>query len=200
MIDLGGGWPRQREPESREPAMNPATIETYAEAACGALLSALAPEGRPVPALWIEPGRYLVGNGVLLLASVGAIKRDAGRVWVHIDASTNNLMRIDTSRAWHHVLPANRMDDPFADIADVVGGTCIPSIVGAGRRLPHLAAGDVLAVLDAGMYAEAISNQFNGIPRPATVLVGPDGVDLIKRRETIEDVFATHLIPPRLAN
>jgi len=32
------------------------------------------------------------------------------------------------------------------------------------------------------------------------VLVGPDGVDLIKRRETIEDVFATHLIPPRLAN
>ncbi len=199
MVDIGGGWPRQREPESRGPALNPYAIEDYAAAAADALLAALAPAGHPPPALWLEPGRYIVGNAVLLLATVGAVKRDAGHHWVHVDASTNNLMRIDTSRAWHTILPATRMDEPALDVVDIVGSTCIPSVLGAGRAMPPLRSGDAVAILDAGMYAEAISNQFNGIGRPATVLVSGDDVYVIKRRETVADVFAHHLVPPHLA-
>ena len=58
-----------------------------------------------------------------------------------------------------------------------------------------LHAGDILAILDTGMYADAISNQFNGIPRPATILVGSGGVAVIKRRETVADLFGHHVIP-----
>ncbi len=198
MLDVGGGWPRQREPESRAPALNPHPIEAYAMAATGSLLRALAPAGRAVPALWLEPGRYLVGNGLLLLATVGTVKRDLGNVWVHVDASTNNLMRIDTSRAWYHILPATRMDAAVTETVEIVGGTCIPSVLGSQRQFPILAAGDVVAVLDAGMYAEAISNQFNALGRPATVLVSDAGVDVIKRRETITEVFAQHVVPAHL--
>ena len=193
MLDIGGGWPRQREPESRGPAINPHSIEDYAVAAAAALLGALG--DRPIPALWLEPGRYLVGNAVTLLTTAGTIKRDLGLAWVHVDASTNNLMRIDTSRAWHHILPATRMDAPMDETVQVVGGTCIPSVLGADRMLPHLHPGDVLAVLDAGMYAEAISTQFNALGRPASVMVSADGAHLVKRRETVADLFAHHLIP-----
>lgn len=173
-------------------------IETYAAAATEALLRALAPAGRAVPALWLEPGRYLVGNGLVLLATVGTVKRDLGHVWVHVDASTNNLMRVDTSRAWYHILPATRMDAPIEETVEIVGGTCIPSVLGSQRPMPVLAAGDVVTVLDAGMYAEAISNQFNALGRPATVLISDAGVNVIKRRETIADVFAQHVVPAHL--
>jgi hypothetical protein len=56
----------------------------------------------------------------------------------------------------------------------------------------------VIAFLDAGMYAETVSTQLNGVPRPATVLVDGDRVEVIKQRETVRDVFARHRIPPRL--
>jgi diaminopimelate decarboxylase len=199
MLDVGGGWPRQREPEARAPQWNSHPIEDYAAAATNALAAALAPAQQPVPELWLEPGRYIVGNAVLMLATVGAIKRDADHVWVHVDACTNHLMRIDTSRAWHRILAANRMDLPQTEQVDVVGSTCIPSVLGADRALPPLSAGDVLAILDAGMYAEAIANQFNGTPRPANVMIGEHDVAVIKRRETLEDLFAHHALPPWLA-
>src|SRR5262249_48917569 len=152
---------------------------------------------RPLPELWLEPGRYIVGNAVLMLASVGAIKRDAGRMWVHVDACTNHLMRIDTSASWHQILPASGMDAPLDAIVDIVGSTCIPSVLGTDRPMPALQAGDVIAILDTGMYADAISNQFNGVPRPATVLIGNGDAVVIRRRETIDDLYARDVIPPR---
>ena len=87
------------------------------------------------------------------------------------------------------------MDAPQTETVDVVGSTCIPSVLGSDRSMPELRAGDTLAILDTGMYAEAISNQFNGIPRPATILIGPHDVAVIKRRESVEDLFAHHVIP-----
>jgi diaminopimelate decarboxylase len=198
MLDIGGGWPRQREPESRAAGMNPHAIETYAKTACDALREHLAPSGQPIPALWLEPGRYLVGNAVLLLARVGATKRDLDHIWMHVDASTNNLMRTETSGAWHHILPATRMDERLTETVDVVGGTCIPSILGAQRSMPALAPGEAVAILDTGMYAEVLANQFNSLGRPATVLVSAAGAHLVRRRETVTDVFAQHLLPEYL--
>jgi diaminopimelate decarboxylase len=199
MLDIGGGWARQREPESRAAELNAFTIEQHAQATVVALRAALAPAGLAMPQLWLEPGRYIVGNAVTLLARVGAIKHDAGMSWVHLDASTNDLMRIETSQAWYHVMPASRMDAPYGGPVELVGGTCIPSLIGSQRPMPALQRGDCVAILDAGMYAEAISNQFNSIPRPASVLVAPGSAEVIKRRETIDDLFMTHVVPERFS-
>ena len=198
VLDIGGGWPRQREPESRGPAMNPNPIEAYAETSCAALLRGLAPARQPPPALWLEPGRYLVGNAVVLLATVGSTKRDVGHAWLNVDASTNSLMRVETSGAWHHILPATRMDAPYDQKIDVVGNTCIPSLLGAGRDLPSLAPGEAVAVLDAGMYAEVLGNQFNALTRPATIMLCGPAAHVVRRRETIADIFALHQVPPHL--
>jgi diaminopimelate decarboxylase len=90
------------------------------------------------------------------------------------------------------------MNAPYALHADLVGPTCIPSVIGSDRALPELAEDDIVAILDAGMYAEAIANQFNATPRPASVLVNAGEATLVKRRETIADLFARHIVPVRL--
>ena len=198
ILDIGGGLARERDPESRSLVRNPFTVEDYAEAVCNALSQNLKHQKLALPQLWIEPGRYIIGNAGTLITTVGSIKRDAGHVWVHVDASTNNLMRIDSGGNQHHIVTAVGMKRPHELSAMIVGSTCIPSVLGADRQLPNVSRGDVLAVLDAGMYAETTSTQFNGVPRPATVLVSESRVEVIKERETIQDVFHKHRIPERL--
>uniref|UniRef100_A0A9E8CTB8 Diaminopimelate decarboxylase n=1 Tax=Bosea sp. NBC_00436 TaxID=2969620 RepID=A0A9E8CTB8_9HYPH len=198
LLDIGGGWAREREPEQRGAAIVNAPIEEQAEAALAALAASLA--GLPrMPRLWVEPGRYIVGNGQLILASVGAIKQDAGLRWLHVDASTNNLQRIETGGFVHDILPATALDAPYADICQIVGGTCFRSVIASDRPFPELRRGDLVAILDTGMYAEVFANQFNAVPRPASVLIGRDGrAEIIRRRETAVDIFALHEIPDRL--
>ena len=198
VIDLGGGWPRQRDPESRDYSINTQPIEAYVSAITSKLLPLFTEAGLAVPELWLEPGRYLIGNGVVLLGTVGAIKRDMGRVWVTVDFSTNNVMRIDTSRSAHHVVACEHMQQPFIEKADIVGPTCTWSVIASDWQTPELKRGSRLAVLDVGMYAETASTQFNGVPRPATVLVNGDDNEIIKARETVDDVFAKCLMPERL--
>ena len=80
----------------------------------------------------------------------------------------------------------------------VVGPTCTVDLLGE-RSLPPVAPGDLLAVLDVGGYAEVLSSQFNLLPRPATVLVSGGEADVIRRRETLDDLLATQIVPERLA-
>lgn len=198
VIDIGGGMPRRRDPESRTPHLQDLGINEYAQIACGELLKALSVDGRSVPDLWLEPGRYIVGNASLLLATVGTVKCDLGRRWVNVDASTNLLMRIDTNGSQHTVLPATGMERFRQTPANIVGLTCVSSILASDLPSPEYRPGDLIALLDAGMYSEVVATQFNGIPRPATVLVGQGIAEVIKARETIDDVFRQHRIPSRL--
>jgi diaminopimelate decarboxylase len=198
VLNIGGGWPRERDPESRSLRLNPTPVEDYAAAVCSTLLAALEKAGLAIPYLWLEPGRFIVGNAAVLLARVGAIKRDLGMTWVNLNASTNNLMRIDTSHSAHHVFPATGLDRPATQHVILVGETCIDSILSPDAEMPDLSRGDAVVILDAGMYAETSSTQLNGIPRPATVLVSGGVSDLIKERETVADLFAKHRIPDRL--
>ena len=70
--------------------------------------------------------------------------------------------------------------------------------MGRERAVPELGRDDPLVILDAGMYAETGSTQYSGMPRPATVLVNGEEVEVIKGRETLQDVFHLHRIPERL--
>ena len=197
-LDIGGGWARERDPESRSLDRNPNTIEHYARAVADGLLPILRTRSRVTPSLWLEPGRYIVGNAGILLGRVGSIKRDLGIIWVNVDASTNVLPQIDASNCMHHVLAASHMHSPCSLVTTIVGPTCTGSVLGTDRLMPPLVRGDPIVILDAGMYAETTSNQYNGLPRPATVLVAGSESDVIKERETVEDVFRLHHIPDRL--
>ena len=56
--------------------------------------------------------------------------------------------------------------------------------------LPEVAAGDILAVFSAGAYGMSMSSQYNTRPRPAEVMVTAADAQLIRRRETFEDLIA----------
>ena len=129
---------------------------------------------------------------------MGTIKHDTGLTWVNIDAGTNELPRIDTSGSAYHVLAASGMHRPANHTVDVVGPICIDSVMGRDINMPDMQPGEPIVILDAGMYSESASTQFNSIPRPATVLVSGSSADIIKAREQVTDVFRHHRIPQRL--
>ncbi|MGR5092142.1 diaminopimelate decarboxylase family protein [Vibrio maritimus] len=202
-IDLGGGWPREREPECRsaEHMMNPNTIEDYAKVVCAGMLEEFNKEGFEIPQLWLEPGRYIAGNIGTLLTSVYVVKDDQEMDYTYtmVDASTYLATLVESQESKNPVLPANKMTQPLVEkTTEIAGPICIPSIWESGARMPALEPKDVLAIMDVGHYAESQASQFNSLPRPATVLVKDGEAELIKRAETVEDVFATQILPERL--
>ncbi|MCW0002144.1 hypothetical protein OE766_28515 [Pararhizobium sp. YC-54] len=198
LIDIGGGWPRDRDPESRMHKLNGSSVENFAEAVVASLLDTFEAHQMPIPELRLEPGRFIVGNAVVLLGRVGQIKRDCGMVWVNVDFSTNNLPRIDTAGSAYHFLPASGLDRSYAELAQIVGSTCIDSRMADNWAVPDLATGEPVAILDAGMYADSASTQFNSVPRPATVMISDGTVHIIKRRETVEDLYRNTSVPDHL--
>jgi diaminopimelate decarboxylase len=198
LLDMGGGYARERDPESRTLDLNPHPVEEYLDAVTGGLQEGLTRAGIALPELWIEPGRYIAGNSAVLLGTVGSVKQDLERTWVHVDCSVNNLLRIDLMGVKHHVLAAEHLRVEPTIRADIVGPLCAGSPIAAGRQFPFLRRGDIVAVLDAGMYAEIFTARYNGVPLPATVLVNGNEAEVIKEREAVDDVFARHRVPERL--
>ncbi len=83
--------------------------------------------------------------------------------------------------------------------ADVVGPICIPSVLAEGLKVPEdIATGDIVAILDAGFYAEGEASLINSVPPPASVLVSDGKAELISRTQTWREVFAVRIIPDRL--
>jgi diaminopimelate decarboxylase len=114
--------------------------------------------------------------------------------WVHVDTSSNHLLRLQTAGYYYRCIPVIDTGGPRQEV-EIVGPTCTPDVLEKRVMMPRLARGDLVAFLDAGMYAETNGNQYNGLPRPATVLISGTRVDLIKERETYLDVFAKQRVP-----
>jgi diaminopimelate decarboxylase len=203
LLDFGGGYAHERDPESGEPAgSHPvATPEEYAEAITATLRAALAERRLREPHLLLEPGRRLVSNATVLLTRVGVVKRLPSGVatWVNVDASTNHCPRAPLQGYYYEIVHATKGCSVPEMTANVVGPTCVVDLLGEGRSLPAVATGDLLAVLDVGGYAEVLSNQFNMLPRPANVLVTDSDSVIIRRPESIDDMLATQVVPAHLA-
>ena len=95
-------------------------------------------------------------------------------------------------------IAAARADAPPELTAEVVGLSCNFDVIVPGARLPRMESGDVLAFLDTGAYQDASASNFNALPRPGTVLVTGDRAEVVKRAESVEDVFRRDLVPARL--
>jgi diaminopimelate decarboxylase len=78
-------------------------------------------------------------------------------------------------------------------VADLVGMSCGFDTIIPDAALPEVGPGDLVAFLDTGAYQEACASNFNAMPRPATVLVRDDTAAIVRRAETIEDVFGRDL-------
>ncbi|MGH2547802.1 MAG: diaminopimelate decarboxylase, partial [Thermomicrobiales bacterium] len=57
--------------------------------------------------------------------------------------------------------------------------------------LPQLHRGDLLALPGAGAYSLAMASNYNLSLRPAVVMVSGGSTNVVRRRETYDDLFAT---------
>jgi len=190
-IDLGGGLglPYRRE-EIAEPP-----FAAYADTVMPVFLEGIREAGITA-ALWVEPGRSLVGDSSVLLTRANSIKR-AHRNFCNVDAGFNLLARPVMYGAYHGIVAAGKAEEPATEKWTIAGPICESGdLLAEDRMLPTLAAGDLIAVLDVGAYGFAMSSQYNSRPRCAEVLVNGERKCLIRRAEEIDDLTATMQRPP----
>ena len=179
------------------------SIEEYAEAAAGTFhreLNRLGVNTKDV-ALQIEPGRCLYGNTGIHLSRVKKFKRQTEPMpwnWVLTDTTYFFLAGGVYEYQLNHFIFANKTDEKAKHIADIVGHSCYADRMLPQVHVPDIEEGDILALLDMGAYQEVSASNFNALPRPASVLVNGSEAELIRRAETVEDVFRRDLVPDRL--
>lgn len=182
-VDVGGGLGiRYGDEEELD-------VEAYGAALCELL------RGRELKLL-LEPGRYLVGNGGVLLTRTRFLKpttAETEKNFAVVDAAMNDLIRPALYQAWHEVRPVTPRAGAAELCWDVVGPVCETGDFLAERRELALQEGDLLAVMSAGAYGMVQSSNYNTRPRPAEVLVAGDRFRVVRRRETTRDQLALEL-------
>jgi diaminopimelate decarboxylase len=177
-VDLGGGLGIGYE---GRPLLTPSH---YA----AAVLPELRRIGIPVV---LEPGRAVVGNAGALVSRVVDVKRfPDGRQFAVLDAGMTELMRPALYGSFHRILPVAPRSGPES-AWDIVGPICESSDVFARERsLPELRVDDLVAVLDTGAYGAVMASNYNRRFLAPEVLVDNDRFEIIRRRQTLDDVLA----------
>ena len=181
-IDLGGGLGIRYKDED-EPS-----VKSYLQP----LLHELKGRGLKI---MLEPGRRLVGNAGVLLTRVEYLKPGEAKNFAIIDAAMNDLARPALYDAWHDIVPVVPRAGATQDW-EIVGPICESSDFLGHKRALNIEPGDVLAVMSAGAYGMAMSSNYNTRARAAEVMVDGAEVHLIRRRETIEDLYALESLLP----
>ena len=182
-VDLGGGLGIRYRDET------PLPVADYA-----AMLRELFAGRREK--LLIEPGRWLVAEAGVLLTRVEYLKPGPAKHFAIVDAAMNDLLRPALYDAWHGVDPVRPRSGPPARW-EIVGPVCESADFLARGRDLDLAPGDLLAVRAAGAYAMAMSSNYNARPRAAEVMVDGDRAHLVRRRESVAELFAAESTIPR---
>lgn len=184
MVDCGGGLGIGYR---NEPAPSPAAL-------AGAIAHAFAGLGLE---LAVEPGRWIVGQAGVLLASVLLQKRTGGRRFVVLDAAMNDLLRPAMYDAWHGVVPLS----PTHAVAPCTGADLVGPVCETGdtfaraRALPDLPPHARVAILDAGAYGSVMSSTYNARPLAAEALVDGDRWAPIRPRQQLDALWAGETIP-----
>lgn len=145
--------------------------------------------------LLLEPGRSLVGNAGVLLTRVEYLKEAGAKRFAVIDAAMNDLARPAIYGAWHEIVAAGPDTAPVATY-DIVGPICESTDKLGEARPLGVSEGDLVAILSAGAYAMSMASNYNTRARPPEVLIDGEEAHLIRRRETIAELFAHESLPP----
>lgn len=180
-IDLGGGLGVRYIDEI------PVSIDAFS----AALLPKLSALGLTV---FFEPGRSIVANAGVLLTRVDVLKPTEHKNFAIVDAAMNDLIRPALYQAEMavipNILPSIGMDTEGTQPWDIVGAICETGDFLAKDRLLSLSIGDILAITGAGAYGFTMSSNYNSRPRASEVMVADNRHQLIRKRETIESLYA----------
>jgi diaminopimelate decarboxylase len=181
-LDLGGGlgipYHEETPPHPRDYAQ--AIVEELGGLSCTLIL---------------EPGRVIVGNAGILLTQVLYTKKTSSKEFIIVDAGMNDLVRPSFYGSYHDIRPVEkkRRED---QVVDVVGPICESSdFIARERSLPVMEPGEFLAVMSAGAYGFSMSSNYNSRTRAAEVLVRDGRYDVVRERESREDLIRGESLP-----
>ncbi|MGB8003853.1 MAG: diaminopimelate decarboxylase [Gaiellaceae bacterium] len=148
------------------------------------------PRPQPVQVLF-EPGRSLIGTAGFTLYRVGGVKRSGGVTYAAVDGGMSDNPRPQLYGSRYEALLANRADEAATGTFRIAGKHCESGdVLIESVDLPEPRRDDLLAVPATGAYTLAMASNYNGVPRPAAVLVADGNAELIRRRETTGDLLA----------
>jgi diaminopimelate decarboxylase len=185
LVDLGGGLGVRHVTGEEAPTVGEFVGELLARLDRGFAL-----HGLRRPDVVLEPGRSLVGRAGVALYRVGVVK-DASETAhvVAVDGGMSDNPRPMLYGARYTALLANRAEEPPARAFTVTGKHCEEEVLVGRVDLPEPRRGDLLAVPASGAYTLAMSSNYNAVPRPAAVLVADGKAQVIRLRETLDDVL-----------
>ncbi len=138
----------------------------------------------------LEPGRAIVGNAGIFMTKVEFLKQNSEHSFAIVDGAMNDLLRPSFYNAYHQVLPINKNAKGTQAHWDLVGPICETGDFLAKNRALSLSEGDYLALMSAGAYGFTMSSNYNTRPRVAEVMVSGTNHQLVRQRESVQDLFA----------
>ncbi len=186
-IDCGGGFKVAYKPEDIS-----TDIMEVGKKVSAAFQAFCEKYGRQLE-LWLEPGKFLVSECGLLLVKVNVVKKTPSITFTGVDSGLNHLIRPMLYDAYHGVYNLSNPSGPL-ETYHVVGYICETDTIAANRELNEVRTGDILVIKNAGAYGFSMASNYNSRLRPAEVLVWEGKAQLIRKRETFEDIISNQVI------
>ena len=181
-IDFGSGFKVPYKPNDIE-----TPIEEFGEKLSQRFNEFCQSYGRELT-LSFEPGKFLVSQAGIFIAQVNVVKQTTSTVFAGVNSGFNHLMRPMLYGAYHHI---ENLSNPEGKqrFYSVVGYICETDTFGSNRRIAEVKEGDFLAFHNAGAYCFSMASNYNSRLRPAEVLWINGQAELIRERESFDDLL-----------
>jgi len=190
ILNLGGGFGiRYTE------ADKPLPYATYVKEIVTAIKQHAQKLDMPLPEIWIEPGRAIVGHTGITLYTIGSMKEIPGvRRYVSVDGGLTDNLRPALYDAKYEGIIANKAHEKPNDTVSIAGKCCESGdMLIWDLPVPEVRSGDILAVFSTGAYGYAMASHYNRFPKAAVVFVENGKDQLVVRRETYQDLISHDL-------
>lgn len=190
VINLGGGfgirYTRDDQPLPNEEYVNAIVNKVKEEATVLDI---------PVPEIWIEPGRSIVGDSAVTLYEVGSMKHiEDVRTYVAVDGSMADNIRPALYDAKYEGVIANKATQHPSETVSIAGKACESGDMFIwDLQVPNVEAGDILAIFSTGAYGYSMASNYNRLRRPAVVFVENNESKLVIKRESLDDIIKNDL-------
>ncbi len=185
-IDFGSGFKVPYKPSDAE-----TNIEELGEKMSALFADFCKQYGKQLT-LVFEPGKYLVSQAGVFLASVNVVKQTTATVFAQINSGFNHFIRPMFYDAYHHITNASNPNGQ-PRIYTVTGYICETDTFGWDRSINEIREGDILCFNNAGAYVFTMASNYNSRIKPAEVLLVDGQAHLISRRQNIDDILATQV-------
>ncbi|AKG04372.1 MULTISPECIES: diaminopimelate decarboxylase [Salimicrobium] len=185
VLNLGGGFGIRYTEED-----DPLSLNEYARALMSEVKFQSEKQNYPMPEIWIEPGRAIVGDAGITLYEAGSVKEIEGvRTYLSVDGGMTDNIRPALYDARYDIKAAERMNEEERRTYAIAGKCCESGdMLIWDATLPDITPGDTLAVFSTGAYGYSMSNNYNRFPKAAVVFVENGSHQLVIRRESFDEV------------